>query len=239
MNKLIKYELKKTFTSKAIYVCGGIGVLVAILNGFLSCTKGHVTGKSYLIGLLPGSLLSTLIAILVPIIVCEEMESGCIKTMIGKGYSRNKIFFSKVIVSNLYMILLASVSLFTGLVYAAFSKTNFNGITSKYILNVILEMLVFMIIVNLGILFSVLAKIKGIAIAATIFCPSVIEIGLLALDVVTKKEIMSKFWYGSFNPALMEGVLKNSEYIRITLVSLSYNLIFLGIAYVLLRKKDF
>lgn len=238
MSNLIRYEFKKTFSTKAIYICTIIAVGMTLINGYLSCSN-NAPGQSYLIGILPGNMLETIIAVLVPILFCSEMEMGSMKIMVGRGYTRKNILISKIIMSNLYMIMMSVVSLLVGGVYGKIKGVDYSDLTGKGIANLVFEMLVFMIIINIAIVFSVLFQSKGAAIAATIFLPGIIPVALLVAEKILKLKKIDEIWYTSYMLKLSQDVLKNSDYIYIGIGIVIYNVILVAISYILMNQKDF
>ena len=239
MGSLLSYEYRKTFSTKAIYICSLLTFAFTILNGILSCHSTIPLGNEYLIGILSGCSLDLVLAILIPILFCSEMDNGCIKIMIGRGYTRKNILFSKIIMSNIYMIIIALASFLIGIAYGAIRGVNYNNITSKHILNAILEIGVYMIIVNCSIFFSVLTQSKAFAIAASIIVPVIIPTILQLIEKFTKIDKLHDYWYIAFMSKLSVGVLKISEYTHIFCFILLYNAIFIVLSYLLIRKKDF
>lgn len=239
MGSLLSYEYKKTFSTKAIYICSLLTFAFTILNGILSCHSTIPLGNEYLIGILSGCSLDLVLAILIPILFCSEMDNGCIKIMIGRGYTRKNILFSKIIMSNLYMIIIALASFLIGIAYGAIRSVNYNNITSKHILNAILEIGVYMIIVNCSIFFSVLTQSKAFAIAASIIVPALIPSILLLVEKLIKFNKLHDYWYVSFMESLGNNILKNSEYTRIFIFTLIYNAIFITLSYLIIKRKDF
>ncbi|MBQ1801454.1 ABC transporter permease [Lachnobacterium bovis] len=242
MNGLLKYEFKKTISAKSVYICAAICAIVAIINAVVVRLNGKslgIKGDGFLIELLPMSLLSTLVAIVIPILVCEEMESGCIKTMIGKGYSRSKIFFAKEIISVICTVFLVAIVLGVGVIVGLIAGIDFSNVTAKLFINIILELLVFIVIANVSILSSILMGKVGKAIALAIFGPSVVDIIVTVIQLAAKNNTIPKYWYSNYGNELMVGILKNSSYARIGIMLVVYILLFSIISFVLLRRKDF
>lgn len=138
MLKLIKFEFRKVFRSKYMYIIFGIGLaltLIAVLmtkamNSILEEIgespvpySGYYSGKSAI-----GSSFSLFIGIFIGIFACEDFHQQTNKNIIAKGYNRLSLFYSKYIVSLTlslgYAIILILTSL--GLGYAVYGDGGMN-----------------------------------------------------------------------------------------------------------------
>ena len=134
MNKLIRFEFRKLFKSRYFYVIGVISLFFILLTGVTySVIKMIAAGDPnipvvsayYFIKGALGNNFTILMGIFVAIAATEDNASGTMKNVIGKGYSRLKVFLSKYIVSftGVLIISLLVVALAFGYGLIAFDKT--------------------------------------------------------------------------------------------------------------------
>jgi ABC-2 type transport system permease protein len=125
MGKLLRFEFRKLFQSKAFYICVGIAIaLIAlgvgtsklIFNGLSDEQKSAAVPSSvFTTGLsaLSSSSILWVVGILVAILNVDDAASDNLKNILAKGYSRRAIYWSKAIVafvSAMILCLLAFLS---------------------------------------------------------------------------------------------------------------------------------
>ena len=132
MLQLIKFEFRKIFRSKYMYIIFGIGLLmtlltvpmIRLLNNIMeeigqptTPYSGYYAGKSALT-----TAFALMAGIFVGIFACEDFAQGTNKNIIGKGYNRLSLFYSKYLVSLILTVgyALLSILLSLGLGYAIY-----------------------------------------------------------------------------------------------------------------------
>jgi len=103
MVNLIKANFYKIFRMKSFYICGCLGIAVAVLY-LLSVNSqlgdlppalfGYTGVKALMYGVTAGSLFCT---IFISLFIPSEFSLGTIKNMISSGKSRLSIYFTKLI----------------------------------------------------------------------------------------------------------------------------------------------
>lgn len=139
MGKLILFELRKLFRSRYFYVITIISVVFVLLTGVtsliaLNIVKNsgdtippelglNVTAYAFTKGALGGTY-SMLIGIFVAIAATEDNALGTMKNIIGKGYSRLKVFTAKYITSFIGILVMSiiTVAVSLGFGLAVFEK---------------------------------------------------------------------------------------------------------------------
>lgn len=133
MNKLIRFEFRKLFRSRYFYVISVIGILFILLTGATYSIIKAVAGSdpgipvqntyAFIKGAL-GNYFTLLTGIFVAIAATEDNANGTIKNVIGKGYSRLKVFMSKYIVSLIGVLIISLLVVGVAVIYGslAFDK---------------------------------------------------------------------------------------------------------------------
>ena len=134
MGKLIRFEFRKLFRSRYFYVVMGIAMLFIVMTGITytiikalvaggAATGVTTTSYSFIKGAL-GNNFTILIAVFVAIAATEDNASGTMKNVIGRGYSRLKVFLSKYLVSLIAVIIISALVVLVAILYGtlAFDK---------------------------------------------------------------------------------------------------------------------
>ena len=105
MFKLLNFEFRKLIRQKSFYIC--IAAMLALLVGSAYTTElmtaksgvedPSLSGISYLMEAISGSALSAVLAVFIPLFICEDYASGTIRNIVTRGFSRLEIFVAKLI----------------------------------------------------------------------------------------------------------------------------------------------
>ena len=154
MHKLIRFEFRKLFRSRYFYVIAAISILFILFAGITySIIKAIAGGEpglplanaySFVKGAL-GNNFTILIGIFVAIAATEDNASGTMKNIIGKGYSRLKVFMSKYLVSLVGVFIISILVVGTAFLYGtiAFEKTPIEDNLAIIIFGQLLSILAF------------------------------------------------------------------------------------------------
>ena len=252
MLQLIKFEFRKIFRSKYMYIIFGIGLVVTLLTvsliGFTNAMleelgqptvpySGYYAGKSALT-----SAFALMTGIFVGIFACEDFSQGTNKNIIGKGYNRLSLFYSKYIVSLIlcvgYAIILVLLSL--GLGYAIYGD---GGMSVDDNVAVIFICQLVCVIAYHAFFFAVSYSLARTApaIVINIVVPSVLEIIIAIIDILINSE---EFLLANF---VIDGALANLSatytntdiILPSMLVLVGYIALSNGLGILFARKKQF
>lgn len=242
MINMSKFELKKLFKAKIFYTCIFITILLSIFTAMSGLESNiNVNGKmSILQTMIPGSGIDLLIAVLVPIMVCNDFANGAIRLILGRGYSRGELCISKYIMAVISTVILSLVCVITGLVTVNISKVSGEIYNERFVLVLLMEILVMLVITTLVFAFSLMFQKKSIAIVVSIFTPSIIALVIGMVDSLMKdaKNELSDYWVASFLTQLSSAGTENIMYGRIVMCSFIYTIVFAFLGYYFVRKKD-
>ena len=105
MIKLLRFEWRKLWQQKSLYICFGVGLLVAmlfiILGKVLAVRFGveFGTATGSLLGMLPKSGFMSLLGVYLALFVCSDFSQHTIKNIYARGYSRDAVFAAKYLIS--------------------------------------------------------------------------------------------------------------------------------------------
>lgn len=219
MGRLIKFELRRMFGSKLIYVITAIFTFFAITNALL---LGRVSIENKTIGLLAGNLFNTvfflyvifLVTWITPNFICPDYSPGSVMSnVVSRGYSRTKVFLSKYIVLMIFHVFIFAVSLIVGFLVGSLYVTDFSGpLFSALQLNTLFNMLISCFAtLNLHILISTLCKMRmAIVIGTFVSNPFLALIVCLLPAINNKLTELSSFIMGWYPPfAYMKVIVAN------------------------------
>lgn len=214
MLKLIKFEFRKVFTSKYMYIIFGIGLFMTLLSVLMVKAintiaeqmgespipySGYLAAKAAL-----SSSFSLVSGIFIGIFACEDFQRKTNKNIVGKGYNRLELFYSKYLVSLsltvAYAVILVLLSL--GIGYLAYGD---GGIKIDENVAVIFLMQLLCVISYHAFFFFVSYSVSriGAAIAINIIVPALLE-GLVAIvDIIINNP---NFKIGDY---IIDGVMIN------------------------------
>ena len=105
MIKLLKFEWRKLWRQKSLYICFGIGLLISMLFIILGKVLdvrfgvGFGTAAGSLLVMLPKSGFMSLLGVYLALFVCSDFSQHTIKNIYARGYSRSAVYFAKYLIS--------------------------------------------------------------------------------------------------------------------------------------------
>ena len=199
MLKLIKFEFRKIFRNKYMYIIFGIGLamtlltipLIGIANYMMSQIgeptipySGYYAAKSAISG-----SVSLMVGIFIGIFACEDFSSGTNKNIIGKGYNRLSLFYSKYIVSLIlclgYALILILLSL--GLGYAIYQDGGMSIDDNVFVI-FICQLVCVIAYHAFFFCFSYSVSKTAIAIAFNIIVPALLETIVTIINVIINRD---------------------------------------------------
>ena len=190
MRKLIKFEFRKLLRSRYFYIILGVSLLLVILNGLITnllASMAQELGQEVAMdaySFAKSTLSSTfmlLVGIFVAIYACEDFSHGILKNVVGKGYAREKVLYSKYLVSLLGALFIALVSVLFGFLFGNILWGN--KATSDNVAVIIIGQFVGLITYH-ALFFAIAYTIRkpGFAIAINVVAPTVLSLVFTLVD---------------------------------------------------------
>ena len=223
MSRLFRFEFRKVFRSKYLYILLGGAIGYVFLNGLtlyfvnwilenLVTEAGEVippgmfdyNSYSYTKSAINSNFLM-IIGIFIAIFSCEDNGHGTAKNIIGKGYSRIQVFFSKYLTSLILTVgisiaAILAASLFGLIAWGADSFDKGDDILIVIILGQLLSVIVYHM-VFFAIAYSV--GRSGGAIVINILAPLGLSLVFQIVDILINREGFS------LNSYWIDGILLN------------------------------
>ena len=207
MGKLIKFELRKLIKSKAFYIICAISIIFVFITGLTlnlvndiakaqNLPVDDVNAYTFAKGALGGTF-TILIGIFIALFVCEDFSHGISKNVIAKGYSREKVLYSKYIVSLCATLVITILTVLVGFLYGGLAFKNFS--TTDNIFVIYLGQFIGVIAYH-ALFFTLAYTIRrpGFAIAINVVAPVFFTLILTFVDTGLKNAKMnftvSKYW---------------------------------------------
>ena len=105
MFRLLNFEFRKLIRQKSFYICIGVMLALLLFSAYtaelMTSESGienpELNGTNYLMEAVSSSALFSVLAVFIPLFVCEDYASGTIRNVITRGFSRFEIFAAKLI----------------------------------------------------------------------------------------------------------------------------------------------
>lgn len=214
MLELIKFEFRKVLRSKYMYIILGIGVVFALftpvtiwaVNLFAEELGQPVTPFSAYLSAKAaiGSSFSLFAGIFIGIFATEDFAQHTNKNIIGRGYTRLQLYFSKYIVSLIICVVFALLQVLASLSLGAMMFGD-GGLTIDDNLAVIIFGQLLCILAYHSLFFGIsyaISKTAG-AIIINVLVINVVSTVLALIDIFINNEelVLSYYW--------IDGVLSN------------------------------
>ena len=213
MFKLLNFEFRKLIRQKSFYIC--IAAMLALLVGSAYATElmtaksgvedPSLSGISYLMEAISGSALSAVLAVFIPLFICEDYASGTIRNIITRGFSRLEMFIAKLIAVLAATVLMTAVCLAAAyLVGTAFWGAGEPSLGSEQIKILLCQLAVIAAYATMFFAISSMLQKVGGSIAICLILPMAAVILLSLADAaLAEREIeLSGYWIENLGRSL-------------------------------------
>ncbi len=244
MGSLLKVEFRKLLQEKSMYVCLGIVMLMIGLPILAYAMDPAEKAPSFYNYLFLSSFseggVDMLLPILTALLICRDFSSGFIKVVVGRGYSRTKVYCAKFITTLAVTLLFALISWCTAalLISACFHYTV--SLTGRILLILADQVLAMVLVGSISFLASMLFRKSAIAIAVSLILPLAGTIFVSLIDTLYKAKNfnLTDFWVWTFLTELSSDAVANEVMIRCAVVSVTCIAVIFSAGLVRFRKSD-
>lgn len=207
-------------------------------GGFIGANEN--IALDFVISAITQSQFLLISGIFISIIVCDDFEQQTIKSIISKGYSRTKVYYSKLFIvwfaeTIMFLLVVIASILIGGILF------KFDGIFKGQLFTCMLSQYI-AVLANIILYFALSSTIKktGSSIAAVIFVPQIIDLLLRLADtfIKNKKIMFSEYWLSSFTQQLASLEVESKVLITCLVGSLIYILVFIALGHLLNKKYE-
>lgn len=247
MNSLLKFEFRKLFRQKSLYICSAL--LVGFIGASLYLTHLTYSG-SYLFISEPVTVISSMyealdtppltlfLGIFIALFVREDIMDGTLKTIYGKGYSRTQVYFAKLVSSSAAAVFFCLVCwIGTFIISSVFFQ--WGSGSGAALFAQLLAQLVAVFAYAAFFLVIVLAFGKtGSAIGGTIIAPLILQIFFLLAAMLAENYEILEYWLGYVLSSLSYPGFTAKLIVTKTLIALVYAVFFTTTGLLVNRKQE-
>ncbi len=248
MGNLIKFEFRKLFKSKSLYICLAVCLGLILLGGLttkviIENVEGDIDLPSkytMLQGAISSASVTLIAGIFTALFVCEDETSGTIKNIYAKGYSRGRVFISKYIASLVAILIFTLGSMLIAYMFGSSTWPNATASVNNLFLDIIGQ--VILVIAYHSIFFAISSKLgkTGSSIAFNIVGPMLVSMVLTMADAFLKLDNfkLSSYWIDSLLTNLGQTTVTNQNITTAIVMGIIYSVLFVGVGFTLNKKKE-
>lgn len=126
MGKLLKFEWRKLWQQKSLYIIFSIGFISTILYVLLAkimldIFHANLNATESMLSVLIMSNFVSLLGIFIAIFACSDYSQHTIKNIYARGYNRSAVYFSKYLISLFVSIVIAILYIAFGFLFVLIS----------------------------------------------------------------------------------------------------------------------
>ncbi len=259
MINILKVDLYKMFKAKSFYVIGIILAAFSALNAY-AFAKISLDANEELLMLINSNFfvvfmqnvnsVVTYVTLFVVLFMVSEFSNGTIKNIATKGYLRESIYFSKLIVgaiSTLIYVAVVALSIYLPYIFVLRGHITNEFEMPKYFINSFFIMLLHLLAyISIGLMIASLVRKSGLSVvclfAFTSLIPFILDMldKLLASNFETKFSLSKYFISGSLGYAISQADLgiPDKDILRIILVPICFFVASVAIGVTVFKKRD-
>lgn len=250
MFRLLNFEFRKLIRQKSFYICIGVMVLLLLFSAYttelMTADSGiespDLNGINYLMEAVSSSALFPVLAVFIPLFVCEDYVSGTIRNIITRGFSRLEIFVSKLIAVIVATVFMTAVCLAAAYLLGTVFWGRGDGSIGTEQIQILLCQLA--VVIAYAALFfaisSTLQKVGGsIAICLILPMAAVILLSMADAALAEHEITLSKYWIEDISRSVSSFTVA-AEDIKTALIGAGcYFAASIAVSWLLIMKKEY
>lgn len=259
MINILKVDLYKMFKAKSFYVIGIILAAFSALNAYafaeISLDANEellmlINSNFFVVFMQNVNSVVTYVTLFVVLFMVSEFSNGTIKNIATKGYLRESIYFSKLIVgavSTLIYVAVVALSIYLPYIFVLRGHITNEFEVPKYFINSFFIMLLHLLAyISIGLMIASLVRKSGLSVvclfAFTSLIPFILDMldKLLASNFETKFSLSKYFISGSLGYAISQADLSipDKDILRVILVPICFFVASVAIGVTVFKKRD-
>lgn len=243
MINLLKFEWRKLWQQKSLYIIFSIGLISTVLYILLAkiivdVFDANLNATESMLLMLTMSSFVSLLGIYIAIFVCSDYSQHTIKNIYARGYNRSAVYFSKYLISLFVSIMIAILYIVFGFIFVLISGGYVGSMPAKMWGDLALQLWV---VVGLhGLFFGISMMIGKVAGSLALNLVGV----TVAFSLITLffQIIKSDFNIMNYNlETILTGLSGRSEHpsvVRALFVPLCYVIVFVGGGWLVNNRRD-
>lgn len=259
MINILKVDLYKMFKAKSFYVIGIILAAFSALNAYafakISLDANEkllmlVNSNFFVVFMQNVNSVVTYVTLFVVLFMVSEFSNGTIKNIATKGYLRESIYFSKLIVgavSTLIYVAVVALSIYLPYIFVLRGHITNEFEMPKYFINSFFIMLLHLLAyISIGLMIASLVRKSGISIvclfAFLALIPLLLDILDKLLGYVIETEIRMSNYFISTNLSYalshVDLSIPDKDIVRVILVPICFFVASVAIGVTVFKKRD-
>lgn len=253
MKQLLRFEFRKLLRSKAFYVCLAISVAFILITALTvkvmasELTKVDpnynttYTGLSMIKDAFSNGSFTILGGIMISILVCEDFSSDTLKNIYARGYSRQNVFFAKLISCLVAFFSVYVIDVLLSLLFGTFLFDGFGTAGTNYVGSLI--GIIFLSLAYFVIFFTISYLCRKLSLAIT-FCiigPLGMNLLLNLGDTLIKKLgdfKISEYWIDGRLTQMAKADVSGGQIIGAVVISVVVIALMGVLVFLINRKRD-
>jgi ABC-type transport system involved in multi-copper enzyme maturation permease subunit len=257
MGKLLKFEWRKLWRQKSLYIIFSIGFISIILSMLLAKLVSEVAAifnpsddtlnatKAMLSVLVSSSNFISLLGIYIAIFVCSDYSQHTIKNIYARGYNRSAVYFSKYLISLFVSVVVAIIYIAFGFLFVLISGGYAGSMPADMWRDLVLQL--WTVVGIHGLFFGISMMVGNVAgsLAFNLVGVSVVFALLntffqvIKVDFDVMRYSLEMILGGLARmPISYNAVIEHPGLVRALIVPLAYVIVFVGGGWLVNRRRD-
>lgn len=244
MTNLLRFEFHKLRKQKRFYICTGVMVSLLLLSGVttkaLFGASASMTVADIMLNAAGNSSFLMIAGIFAALHICEDYEQQTIKNIYARGYTRNSVYFSKLISAWLSTTCMFLIVMLTSFAFGNIYFTTGSADVGKLTGVLVVQYLVCMANISMFLALSTVFRKNGSSIAATIVFPMLVNMVLALLDSYLKLEKihLADYWISSLANGLSTLTMSKGKMVQYSVLAVIYCIIFIAFGRYFSKKEQ-
>ena len=244
MINLLRFEWRKLWQQKSLYVLLGLGLVSTVLFMILSQIMLEIfhvspSASESVLAVLQYSSYPTILGVFLALFACQDFTQHTIKNVYARGYSRSAVYFSKYLVSLGVAIVMALFYMAFGFIFALIQGGTVTTLTDYQCGNWALQ---FLVVFGLhGLYFGISMMFGKLAGSLIVNLAGIDFFFVLANSIFSIAKIdfdITKYNLEVVLTTLMTDPLSQGDLIRAIVMPICYAVVFVGLGWLINRRRD-
>lgn len=255
MRNEISFEFRKLFRQKTFYICGGVIIIISIIQVLLMYALQKLSGTGFLLGVTfigcSGSdFLRTAAAYMeIPIIfpifislfVCVDFNTGTIKNVLSRGFTRSDVFFGKLAVISSAILIYYAAALFVSVLLGT-AIFGFGEFELVYFVSMGIQILCILGFASMNAFISFMFRKIGPSLAIGILISTVVQLITQITDAVCElrghEGVQTAKYTLTGCLQLAATATETGDFVWAAVVPVIYIALFLTFGWLIFRKRE-
>ncbi len=259
MNNLLKFELRKLFHGKSIWICSAVLLLIIGLsmftlasfenhntdnmsvddNALTISTSGNIeySGKYFLSSSLAGQV-GLILSIFIPIFIASDFSQGVMKTLVSRRCSRLHIVFAKSIAVLVAVLIFSSVTATSSGIIGTIIWGFGGKFDSRLVTNILTQVLIICAMAFFYFSISLAVRKLGGAIASCVVSTTLVGALFSLASTIFNNQRIEKLHLANMLNELSTTSPEQSSLTQYAFISIAYIVFFTFFNIAFLRRSD-